>query len=147
MTLPPGSTPELDPELIAAARLAARHSHSPYSSFAVGAAVRWADGGLSAGTNVENASHPLAVCAERNAIAAGVVQGWREITAVAVWADVEEPVSPCGGCRQVLLEFAPNPARVVVHLAGREAAETATLAELLPRAFRSINGGGDAASG
>ncbi|RMH02963.1 MAG: cytidine deaminase [Planctomycetota bacterium] len=124
-----------DPELAAAARAAAAASYSPYSGFAVGAAVRWADGGVSTGTNVENASHPLAVCAERNAVAAGVGRGWRRIAAVAVWADVAGVVSPCGGCRQVLAEFAPDPGAVVVHLLGRERAETVTLAELLPRAF------------
>ena len=123
--------------LIQRAREAAESSYSPYSGFAVGAAVRGADGGVSAGTNVENASHPLAVCAERNAVAAGVGLGWRQIAEVAVWADTTPPVTPCGGCRQVLLEFAPDPEQVPVHCCGREAEATASLAELLPRAFRS----------
>ncbi len=118
------------------AAAAARHSHSPYSGFAVGAAVRWSDGAVTTGTNVENASYPLTVCAERNAVAAGVGEGRREIAEVAVWADVEEVVSPCGGCRQVLVEFAPDPAAVVVHLCGRGARRSVTLAELLPQAFR-----------
>ena len=124
-------------DLLRRAREAAEASYSPYSGFAVGAAVRWADGELSTGTNVENASHPLAVCAERNAVAAGVGAGWRQIAEVAVWAEVDGVVTPCGGCRQVLLEFAPNPAHVRVILAGEEAVDIATLAELLPRPFRS----------
>ncbi|MBL7007860.1 MAG: cytidine deaminase [Planctomycetes bacterium] len=123
-------------ELIQRARQVAERSHSPYSGFAVGAAIRWADGGTTVGTNVENASHPLAVCAERNAVAAGVAAGWRQIAEVAVWADVAGVVTPCGGCRQVLVEFAPEPAQVSVHCAGRGTAEAVTLAELLPRAFR-----------
>ena len=124
-------------ELRAAAQAAAAHAHAPYSDFAVGAAIAWADGIVTSGANVENASYPLSLCAERAAVAAGTSRGARALLAVAVWADVDGVVTPCGGCRQVLIEFATEPECVEVHLGGRAGWEVVTLAELLPRAFGS----------
>lgn len=118
-----------------AARAAAEHAYAPYSDFAVGAAVRWADGTVTTGANIENASYPLALCAERSAIVSGASAGARTILEVAVWADVPEPVTPCGGCRQVLAEFTPDPAAVQIHLGGHDRWDRVTLAELLPRPF------------
>jgi cytidine deaminase len=110
-------------------------AYAPYSKFAVGAAIR-ANGAIYEGVNVEIASYPLSVCAERNAIAAAVTAGARELEAVAVCTEASPPSSPCGGCRQVLYEFATDPSRVVV-VATNPAGErrTWTLAELLPDGF------------
>ena len=91
-----------DEELYAAAAAAAAGAYAPYSSFEVGAAVLLRDGGVVTGVNVENAAYPLGMCAERSALARAVAQGARpgDVEAVAITA------SPCGGCRQWLLEFA-----------------------------------------
>ena len=96
---------ELDRELFEAACAVRKHSYSPYSRFAVGAAVRAADGRIFTGCNVENASYGLTLCAERCAIFAAVKEGVREFAALCVTADTPGPVSPCGACRQVMAEF------------------------------------------
>lgn len=118
--------------LVAAARTARRRAYAPYSGFHVGAAVL-AGGRVYSGVNVENASYPLSVCAERNAVAAAVRGGQRGIEAVAVVAGEDEPTPPCGGCRQVLHEFGPEMLVVSEALSGRRA--TWRLRELLPAAF------------
>jgi cytidine deaminase len=118
---------------VEAARAARDQAYAPYSGFAVGAAVI-AGGRLFTGVNVENASYPLTVCAERNAVAAMVAAGERRIDAVAVVAEGDRVTTPCGGCRQVLREFAsPTTAVLCVHVDGRR--ERFTAAELLPHAF------------
>ena len=125
-----------DSELIERAREVAGHAHCPYSGFHVGAAIAWADGTVTTGCNVENASYPVSVCAERSAVSAGVGLGQRRIRKVAVWADVEGTVSPCGACRQVLMEFAGDAAgSVEVLMAGRTEVSRSSLAALLPDAF------------
>ncbi len=128
--------PEPDAALEAAARAAARHSYSPYSRFAVGAALRTADGTLVSGCNVENASYGLSICAERAAIAAAVGAGHRRIVALAVYTPTPQPTTPCGACRQVLAEFCDDAAllRVVCVCDSTQRVET-TLAGLLPGAF------------
>ena len=90
-----------DAELLAEARATARAAYAPYSNFHVGAAVLARDGRVILGVNVENASYPLGVCAERAALARAVVEGIRpgDVEALAVTA------SPCGGCRQWMHEF------------------------------------------
>ena len=93
------------PALQLAARKASESSYSPYSHFAVGAAVVSADGRVFSGCNVENASYGLTICAERNAIFQAVAAGVREIRALVIYTPTPEPVTPCGACRQVLLEF------------------------------------------
>lgn len=95
----------MDKELLTAALAARKNAYAPYSKFAVGAAVRTADGKIFTGCNVENASYGLSCCAERCAIFAAVGAGEREFTALCVVADTKEPVSPCGACRQVMTEF------------------------------------------
>ena len=120
-------------ELLATAREAMeRGSYAPYSNFNVGAAVL-AEGEVFPGANVENASYPMSVCAERNAVAAAVIAGKRSIDVVAVVTRAEEPTPPCGGCRQVLNEFGPG-MLVVIEAAGGKRAEW-TLPEILPHAF------------
>jgi cytidine deaminase len=122
----------MDRELFEAAVKAREHSYSPYSHFAVGAAVRAKDGRIFTGCNIENSSYGLTVCAERNAIFAAVKEGVREFTCLCVTADTPQPVSPCGACRQVMAEFR-IPEISLTNLKGDE--KKVTLEELLPYAF------------
>jgi len=108
-------------------------AYAPYSSFRVGAALLGADGSVTEGCNVENASFPAGICAERGALAAAVARGVRAFEALAIATEAEEPTPPCGICRQVLEEFSPHLVIVSVTRDGREARWT--LDELLPRAF------------
>ena len=118
------------------AALAAKpFAHAPYSKFHVGAAVR-VDGETFTGVNVENASYPLSVCAERNAIAAAVMAGNLHLEAVAVATDASPPSAPCGGCRQVLREFAADPAQVTITAINPQGERRSwTLEQLLPDSF------------
>jgi cytidine deaminase len=118
-------------ELYAAARVAAAAAYAPYSGFAVGAALRAASGSVTTGVNIENASFGLTCCAERTAIFTAVATGEREFTAIAVHGDASS-VPPCGACRQVLAEFAPE---LVVVYRQDGAPVAAQLAELLPVRF------------
>ena len=118
-------------QLLEAARQTALHSYSPYSHFRVGAALLTEDGRTITGTNVENRSYGLGICAERSAVVRAVSEGFRSFVAVAIYAaDAEEPVSPCGACRQVLSEFMTPDAPVV--FASPSGIEHHTLGELLP---------------
>jgi cytidine deaminase len=118
------------------AALAARaHAYAPYSKFQVGAAVQ-VSGRVFTGVNVENASYPLSVCAERNAIAAAVMGGAHDLEAVAVATDASPPAAPCGGCRQVLREFAADPDKVrITAINPKGERREWTLAQLLPDSF------------
>ncbi|SIO44677.1 cytidine deaminase [Rhodovulum sp. ES.010] len=120
--------------LLTAARAVRENAHAPYSRFKVGAAVRGADGAIYVGCNVENVAAPEGTCAEAGAIAAMVAAGCREIAEVAVIADGPAPVSPCGGCRQKLAEFAGPEVRVTMATVAGETLEM-TVGELLPGAF------------
>jgi cytidine deaminase len=122
-------------DLEAAARAAQASAYAPYSKFKVGAAVKM-DGEIYEGCNVENASYPLSVCAERNAIAAAVAAGALHLEEVAVVTDASPPSSPCGACRQVLREFAKDPKAVrVIALNTKGERREWTLEELLPDSF------------
>jgi len=120
-------------ELVAAATSARELAFAPFSKFRVGAALRAADGTVVAGCNVESASYGLTMCAERVAIFKGVSEGLTRFTAVAVVTDVAELTPPCGACRQLLWEFAPDATVILANTAGRS--ETFTVRELLPRGF------------
>jgi homotetrameric cytidine deaminase len=123
-----------DPELVELARAAARNAYAPYSDFPVGAALRTEDGRRYAGANVENAAYPQGQCAEASAIGALVAGGGGRIAEVVVAAPSPELVTPCGGCRQRLREFAPDDAPI--HLADYEhVRRTTSLGELLPLSF------------
>jgi cytidine deaminase len=126
--------------LIEAARAARARAYAPYSRFAVGAAIECASGAVFAGCNVENASYGATLCAERNAIAQMVAAGESEPVACAVVAGGTAPISLCGICRQVLLEFADDMPIVLVAEGTRSHPSSArritTLATLLPLAFR-----------
>ena len=127
--------------LAALARDACRNAHAPYSGIHVGAAIRSSTGALYTGTNVENAAFPLGNCAEASAIAAGVQaegEGFA-IAETAVWALDDRgrtiAISPCGGCRQRIREFAVD-GSVSVHFPWRDThMHTASVDELLPFAF------------
>jgi cytidine deaminase len=121
--------------LLRAAREAASHAYVPYSEFPVGAAVLTASGDVITGANVENASYPLTMCAERIAIGTAVAAGHREILAVAVTSPRAAGVTPCGGCRQVLNEFKPAGADMLVILDTSSGPEIVPLGNLLPRSF------------
>lgn len=122
--------------LVAAARRAREHAYAPYSRFAVGAAVA-SDAGIHTGANVENASYPVGLCAERAAASAAVSAGARIIEAVAVTASGEEPTPPCGMCRQFLSEFGSG--MLVVSEGSGGAARRWRLTDLLPDAFGPSN--------
>ena len=120
--------------LISAALAVREKAYAPYSRFKVGAAIRATSGAVYVGANVENASYPQGCCAETSAIAAMIAAGERTITAVCVAADAPDPITPCGGCRQRLMEFS-KPETVVI-AAGPEGARARwTMADLLPAAF------------
>jgi cytidine deaminase len=135
---PKGAKPtDRDGDLVECAVRVRGHAYAPYSKFAVGAAVRM-DGQVFEGVNVENASYPMCVCAERNAIAAAVSAGARRLSAVAVCTQSSPPSSPCGGCRQVLVEFAEDPAAVrVIAVNPQGERREWTLAQLLPDNFHA----------
>jgi cytidine deaminase len=120
-------------ELRAAAEAHLQHAHAPYSNFRVAAAALAADGRVFTGVNVENASYGLTICAERNAIAAAVGQGVRELRALVVVCSGDLPPAPCGACRQVLVEFPPA---FEVRCYGRGGQELIARSDaLLPHAF------------
>lgn len=123
-----------DEDLISAAWAARENAYAPYSKFKVGAALLGSDGRIFSGCNVENLSYGLTNCAERVAVGAAVVHGIISFDAVAVVADTEVPISPCGACRQVLAEFGVR--RII--LANRNESLEFTLEELLPRASSGI---------
>lgn len=123
--------------LVAAARTARENAYAPYSNFRVGAAVMGASGRIYVGCNVENATYGATICAERAAICSMVASGETRLTAVAVFTDASPPASPCGICRQVLVEFAED-APVVV--ASPEAQSVLSLAVLLPERFTLSSG-------
>ena len=111
---------------------AANASYSPYSKFRVGAALLCADGSIFTGTNVENRSFGLTVCAERSALLSAVSAGKRSFTGLVIATpDADYPVSPCGACRQVLSEFLPPGAPIVFGCSRGKQVET-TMGELMP---------------
>jgi len=119
-------------KLVEAAAEAARRSYSPYSKFRVGAALLCEDGTVVTGTNVENRSYGLAICAERSAIVAAISRGLTRFRALAISCpDAAYPVSPCGACRQVISEFVDGSFPVAFAGADGKAVET-TMAELMP---------------
>ena len=118
-----------DAELLALADAAAARAYAPYSGFDVGCAVLTRDGRVIEGVNVENAAYPLGVCAERTAFSRAIAEGYRpgQFAVAAITA------SPCGGCRQWLLEMGVD--RVVFRNGGRVV--TLTPDELLPESFEA----------
>ncbi len=117
--------------LITAATNARQFAYAPYSGFAVGAAVVTKEGTIFTGVNVENISYGLTNCAERVAIFKAVSAGYRKFSHLLILADTQEPLSPCGACRQVVSEFSETLQITSVTVSGRSISWTIT--ELLPR--------------
>lgn len=122
--------------LICVAREARKNAHATYSGFAVGAALLSEDGSVFTGCNVENLSFGLTMCAERVAVGSAVAAGHRKFQCLAIVADTEEVLGPCGACRQVLAEFRPDLKIFAANLRGR--VEEFSLDVLLPRASKGI---------
>ena len=121
-------------DLLKLARTMMVRAYAPYSKFHVGAAVRDEDGGIHGGCNVENAAYPQGLCAEAGAIAALVAAGKRRVLECVVMGPGPEVITPCGGCRQKLREFAAD--EMKIHLCGPDGLHrTVTLGMLLPMSF------------
>lgn len=128
----PDLSPEVVNRLVEAAAAVRKNAHAPYSGFAVGAAVLDQEGRIHRGCNVENASYGLSVCAERHAVATAVAAGGGRIEALAVVTDTDPPATPCGACRQVLVEFGDYPV-ILANLSGERV--ISRVGDLLPDAF------------
>lgn len=113
------------------AQLAAAFTYSPYSHFAVGAAVLTANGSIFTGTNIENASYGLTICAERVALGNAISNGHTTFKAIAVHSPVKD-ITPCGACRQFIVEFGN---KIIVIFKQDGVLVTKTIAELLPDSF------------
>lgn len=119
-------------ELVHQAIAARQRAYAPYSRYLVGAALLTSDGAIILGCNVENASYPATICAERVALTAAVAQGQRDFVAIAV--ATQNGGTPCGICRQVMAELGPAMTVFITDAAGNF--RTTTVTELLPFAFR-----------
>ena len=133
-----------DKELVDLAKEAVENSYSPYSNFAVGAAVRLANGKIVKGSNQENSAYPSGLCAERVALfSAGSLYPGVAIEAIAITAKTKdsihlEPISPCGACRQVMLEYetiGKNSMKVIMHGEGDSCYVTESVKDMLPFSF------------
>ncbi len=124
---------EREAELIEMAGRVRENAYAPYSHFKVGAALLADDGKIYPGCNVENASYGLSVCAERAAVFHAVSHGATSFQALAVIADLEEPVPPCGACRQILAEFSQEMPIIMTNLQGK--IRRMKVQDLLPYVF------------
>jgi cytidine deaminase len=120
-------------QLIDRAREARLKAFTPYSKFGVGSAVLTENGTIFTGCNIENASLGMTICAERVAIYKAISEGFKNIKAIAIIGDTEDPCPPCGACRQVMMEFAPNMDVIMSNLQNKVKIMKAK--ELLPDAF------------
>ncbi|MCV2364007.1 MULTISPECIES: cytidine deaminase [Roseateles] len=127
-------TPDLVQRLLAASLGARQHSHSPYSGYAVGAAVLDEQGRIHAGCNIENAAYPQGWCAEASALTAMIMAGGRRVSAVLVTGPGPDIITPCGGCRQKLREFA-DPELIIIAADPGGIRQQWTLEQLLPFSF------------
>ncbi|ADV67990.1 cytidine deaminase [Deinococcus maricopensis] len=124
----------VDPQLLQAAQAAFKQAYAPYSKFRVGAALRTPDGQVFFGANVENASYGLARCAEQSAVQTLASNGGRTFSDVVVYSEASPPASPCGACRQILFEFAPDANVACVNHLGEVV--RGQVKDFLPHGFR-----------
>lgn len=122
-----------DRELMSMAKKASLNAYVPYSRFPVGAALECDDGTVFTGCNVENAAYPAGICAERSAIFHAVSEGHTDFVRIVIAGRGGDFCVPCGVCRQVMREFAPE--LEIICLNGAGEAQTFTLPELLPYSF------------
>ncbi len=122
---------KLQTQLVEAAAQARKNAYAPYSNYLVGAALLTPKGEIYSGCNVENASYPASTCAERTAVLKAVSEGKRDFVAMAVVT--HNRGAPCGFCRQVMREFAPDMTVILADHKGET--EVFSLAELLPRSY------------
>ncbi|MEA3312936.1 MAG: cytidine deaminase [Caldisericota bacterium] len=120
-------------ELLKMAIKARNNAYAPYSHFKVGAAILAKNGKVYSGCNIENSSYGASVCAERVALFTAVSEGEKEFLSIAIATDTKKPVMPCGICRQVLSEFAPNLKIYAINIDGK--VKEALLDQILPDAF------------
>ena len=125
-------------EIVALAMEGRKLSYSPYSHFAVGAVVITKDGKHYFGANIENASYPLCMCAERNALYNAYMDGYKkdDLLVLALVADTDDVCTPCGACRQVISELFPSDGKIIMANMKGKIKET-TISELVPFAFDS----------
>lgn len=116
---------------------ASKQAYAPYSQFSVGAAVIDREGNIYSGSNIENASYGLAICAERNAIFNAVTKGVRNISAMVIYTPTQIPTAPCGACRQVLREFSKD--AIIVSFCDTNQTIETSIKELLPNSFGPEN--------
>ena len=115
---------------------AAANAHNPYSKFSVGAALLGKNGELFVGTNIENVSYGLTICAERSAFCVAITAGCREFEAIAIVASGDTPPLPCGACRQVMAEFCESEFEIVLATINTpENIQVYSLNDLLPHQF------------
>lgn len=122
-------------DLIKQASMVLNNSYSPYSGVKVASAILCGDGRVYLGVNVENSSYGLTICAERSAVSAMITGGGRRPIAVAIVTDLDEPILPCGACRQVLSEFNPD-VTIVAHSVRSKKTVVYKLSDLLPQPFK-----------
>lgn len=127
-----------DTNLVDLAIKASQKAYVPYSHFPIGAAVRTKEGKVFTGCNIENASFGLTNCGERTAIFKAVSEGFTEFDEIAIYGTSEEPISPCGACRQVMVEFFEPSAQVTLISKNGKTLVT-TVQDLLPYSFTSLN--------
>jgi cytidine deaminase len=132
-----GRSAASDSQLRDVAFNAMERAYAPYSGFRVGAALLGSDGSVTSGCNVENAAYPAGICAERAAVTAAVRQGVRRFTRVVIATEADAPTPPCGVCRQVLVEFAPELDVVSYTKGGAEARWN--MRDLLPQPFTPLS--------
>ena len=121
-------------ELFDSALLAHSKAYAPYSKFAVGAAIRSANGKIFSGCNVENISYPCGSCAEQSAISAMINGGENQISEILIIADTQDPITPCGACLQRIQEFSTP--QTLIHLANlKQIIKSESLNKFLPLAF------------
>jgi cytidine deaminase len=121
--------------LIAAAQAASRQAHAPYSGLHVGAALEGGEGGVHSGCNVENSSFGLSICAERAALFRAVADGERQFGKLVIFTADAGPLSPCGACRQVLIEFCRDGELPILSVGQGGARREFDVSTLLPQAF------------
>lgn len=122
-------------ELIDIASKIIENSYSPYSGIRVAAVVKTKKGNTYPGVNIENSSYGLTICAERVAVFNAITHGDREIEWVIIVTDLENPIPPCGACRQVIAEFNPD-AKIIMYSMKSKKMKISTLRELLPMSFK-----------